>query len=157
MAPYVITAVKEGDIPRANKDTLEEHGGKYIYVQPTKATGSHAHTAAKAQGNAAADVGRARFAWHDVFSTLHSQGLPSVMVEGGGQIINSLLEPYYHELVDSVIVTIAPTWLGKGGVVVSPDRVYDEATASPAAAATLTGVSWHPFGQDVVMCGRLHG
>ncbi|EMT60688.1 5-amino-6-(5-phosphoribosylamino)uracil reductase [Fusarium odoratissimum] len=50
-------------------------------------------------------------------------GLSSVMVEGGGQIINSLLDPQYHELVDSIIITIAPTWLGQGGVVVSPDRL----------------------------------
>lgn len=157
LAPYVITAVQEGDIPRGNKDTLEEHGGKYIHVQPTTGKASHADGAATPEGNAAADVRRARFAWQHILSALHSQGLPSVMVEGGGQIINSLLDPCYHSLVDSVIVTIAPTWLGKGGVVVSPDRVYDEATASPAAAARLTDVSWHPFGQDVVMCGRLHG
>jgi 2,5-diamino-6-(ribosylamino)-4(3H)-pyrimidinone 5'-phosphate reductase len=96
-----------------------------------------------------------RFDWHDVFRALHHAGLSSVMVEGGGQIINSLLDPQYHELVDSVIITIAPTWLGQGGVVVSPDRLQDPAGV-PIPAARLSNVSWHPFGEDVVLCGRLH-
>ncbi|KAJ2897759.1 RNA exonuclease 3 [Zalerion maritima] len=57
------------------------------------------------------------------------------------QIINSLLAPTFHDLVDSVIVTIAPTWLGQGGVVVSPDRVQDS-VGVPIPAARLSDASW---------------
>jgi 2,5-diamino-6-(ribosylamino)-4(3H)-pyrimidinone 5'-phosphate reductase len=137
LAPFVLTGLSPAQIPQESEHVLRQHGGKYIHI---------AHTASDDQ--------RIRFDWNHVFQALLSQGLTSVMVEGGGQIINSLLNPAYHKLIDSVIVTIAPTWLGKGGVVVSPDRVHD-AEGTPRAAARLSHVSWHPFGEDVVLCGRL--
>lgn len=89
-----------------------------------------------------------------MFQTLRAEGLQSIMVEGGGQVINSLLSPPNQALVDSVIVTLAPTWLGRGSVVVSPDRVRD-AEGKPAPVARLCGVSWHPLDEDVVLCGSL--
>lgn len=138
LAPYVITAAAEADIPEEAARVLREHGGKHIHVQAAPS----------------GPDGRRRFDWRDVFAALAAEGLGSVMVEGGGQVINSLLDPKYHELVSSVIVTIAPTWLGQGGVVVSPERVHD-ASGSPVAAARLRDVSWHPFGEDVVLCGKL--
>jgi 2,5-diamino-6-(ribosylamino)-4(3H)-pyrimidinone 5'-phosphate reductase len=77
------------------------------------------------------------------------------MVEGGGAVINSLLAAGNIPLVNSVIVTIAPTWLGKGGVVVSPDRPGGENGTVPAAR--LGSVKWCPLGEDVVLCGRPTG
>lgn len=139
LAPFVLTGVEAPSLPAASVALLERHGGKYI---PIAATSS-------------GPDGRMRFDWSTVFDALLKEGLTSVMVEGGGQIINSLLDPRYHALVDSVIVTIAPTWLGKGGVVVSPDRIEDSA-GTPIPAARLSDVSWHPFGEDVVLCGKLH-
>ncbi|KAH7238283.1 dihydrofolate reductase-like domain-containing protein [Fusarium tricinctum] len=139
LAPFVLTGVDIQNLPAASVALLEQHGGKYIHV-PT-ALGSN---------------DRMRFDWRDVFEALFREDLSSVMVEGGGQIINSLLDPRFHDLVDSVIVTIAPTWLGQGGVVVSPERLQDTAGV-PIPAARLSNVSWHPFGEDVVLCGKLHG
>jgi 2,5-diamino-6-(ribosylamino)-4(3H)-pyrimidinone 5'-phosphate reductase len=128
------------DVPKEYRDVLEEHGGKYIPCPSTKPG---------AQGSQ-------RFAWADILQALHREKLRSVMVEGGAQIINSLLHPSNHSLVDSVIVTIAPVWLGQGSVTVSPERVQDEnGTALPVAR--LSNVSWHPFGGDVVLCGGLRG
>jgi 2,5-diamino-6-(ribosylamino)-4(3H)-pyrimidinone 5'-phosphate reductase len=124
--------------PEDSISILTEHGGKFIYVEPKKAASS----------------GRGRFDWHDILDVLSREGLSSLMVEGGAQIINSLLDSQYHSLVDSVIVTIAPTWLGEGGVVVSPARAHDE-QGVPIPAARLSDVKWHPFGEDVVLCGRL--
>ncbi|KAM0328219.1 hypothetical protein ACHAQA_005628 [Verticillium albo-atrum] len=132
LAPYVITSRQ--DVDPARKGLLEQHGGKFITVKTDAAS-------------------RGLFAWRDILAALHDEGLKSLMIEGGGQVINSLLAPASHELVDSVIVTIAPTWLGQGGVVVSPDRV--EQNGTPISAARLSHVSWHPFGEDVVLCGRL--
>ncbi|KAM3534530.1 hypothetical protein MY4038_002218 [Beauveria bassiana] len=138
LAPFVITA-ESNSIPEAASLLLEQHGGKYI---PLKA------------GPPGPD-GRLRFDWHEIIARLADHGrISSVMVEGGGKIINSLLDPAYHNLINSVIVTIAPTWLGQGGVVVSPARVHDQ-SGSPAAAARLHDVSWHPFGEDIVLCGKL--
>lgn len=139
LAPFVLTAEEASSIPKDSLQVLERHGGKYIHLNSTPNT----------------TTGRLRFTWHDIFETLRTEGLLSVMVEGGGQIINSLLHPSYHQLVDSVIVTIAPTWLGQGGVVVSPDRTVDQ-NGKPIAAARLDNVSWHPFGEDIVLCGSLN-
>jgi 2,5-diamino-6-(ribosylamino)-4(3H)-pyrimidinone 5'-phosphate reductase len=76
------------------------------------------------------------------------------MVEGGGHIINSLLLPEHQPNIDMVIVTIAPTWLGQGGVVVSPNRCFNE-NQKVIPAARLSGAKWYPFGEDVVLCGAM--
>ncbi|KAL5594598.1 hypothetical protein BROUX41_001517 [Berkeleyomyces rouxiae] len=129
--PYVITSTAvQHSIDKAL--LLGQHGGKYISIPTNKA---------------------GRFQWEDILYALSVEGLESVMVEGGGDIINSLLQVGSQHLVDSVIVTIAPTWLGQGGIVVSPERVVENGVAVPAAR--LSDVSWHPFGEDIVMCGRL--
>ncbi|KAJ5740172.1 hypothetical protein N7493_000044 [Penicillium malachiteum] len=92
--------------------------------------------------------------WNDLLLNLRSKGLQSVMVEGGAQVINSLLAPAYMSLINSVIITIAPTWLGQGGVVVSPARRFD-GEGNSISAARLRNVKWHPFGEDVVLCGHI--
>ncbi|SPN97566.1 related to riboflavin biosynthesis protein RIB7 [Cephalotrichum gorgonifer] len=130
-APFVITA-EEATLSAGYADAVEDAGGKIIRLGTD---------------------GEGRFAWRDVLGALWTEGIRSVMVEGGGGVINELLDPANHELIDSVIVTIAPTWLGKGGVVVSPERVHEGGNAIPAAR--LSDVLWHPLGEDVVLCGRL--
>jgi 2,5-diamino-6-(ribosylamino)-4(3H)-pyrimidinone 5'-phosphate reductase len=92
--------------------------------------------------------------WNEVLKAISAEGLKSVMIEGGGTVINSLLQPEYFSIINSVIVTIAPTWLGSGGVVVSPPRRLDDG-GRPMAAARLDHVEWHPLGEDIVLCGRL--
>lgn len=134
-APYIVTALASP--PRGRVEILEGAGGKFITVD-SASTGSN----------------KCRWEWRDVLTALAKEGLRSVMIEGGGTVINSLLQPANFSLVNSVIVTIAPTWLGVGGVVVSPPRRRDE-EGNPMAAARLYHVQWHPFGEDVVMCGKL--
>ena len=95
-----------------------------------------------------------RFRWEGILQALGAQGIRSVMIEGGGAVLNELLNPEYAAFIDSVIVTIAPTYLGRGGVVVSPERRTDE-TGSFRAAVKFTDVKWQPLGEDVVMCGKL--
>lgn len=135
--PWIVTALR--DPPTERKMLLEEFGGKYLYVnlQTDPSTGEHRP-----------------LDWHELFVTLRKNGLYSVMVEGGGQIINSLLEPPHLSKINQVIVTIAPTWLGQGGVVVSPARRLDEG-GKAIPAARLAGVKWYPFGEDVVLCGSI--
>ena len=145
-APFVITS-KSTSQPQEARQILEKYGGKYISLDtitsdnPDDATGTHQH-----------------FDWSLILNTLATkENIKSIMIEGGGSIINSLLsEQRYSALIDSVIVTIAPTWLGRGGVVVSPERRVDEdGCAMPASR--LTDVKWYPFGEDVVLCGRIKG
>ena len=73
------------------------------------------------------------------------------MIEGGATIINDLLAR--PDLVDSVVVTIAPTWLGQGGVSVSPQAKTEN--NERVNAARLKDTVWRQFGADVVLCGRL--
>ncbi|KAK0620378.1 riboflavin biosynthesis protein RibD domain-containing protein [Immersiella caudata] len=131
-APFVFVGTG-AEVENRRKDLLERHGGKYVFVERDD---------------------RGRFKWTDVLGAVGKEGLASVMVEGGGEVINSLLKAPENELVDSVIITIAPTWLGQGGVVVSPERTVD-ANGSPRPPARLTEVEWHPLGEDIVLCGKL--
>jgi 2,5-diamino-6-(ribosylamino)-4(3H)-pyrimidinone 5'-phosphate reductase len=133
----VLTGVALADVPKDRAAVLKEHGGQFIHVDPLPSASSD---------------GRMRFDWPSILETLRRNGLTSVMVEGGGRIINTLLRPDAQDLIDSVIVTIAPTWLGQGGVVVSPERVRGE-EGTPIPAGRLSHVKWHPFGDDVVLCG----
>lgn len=134
-APYIVTGVE--DPPKEKKELLESYGGKFI-VLPI-------HTS---------DIGQHRLDWGQLLEALKRADLTSVMIEGGGAVINSLLELQYQKFIDSVIITIAPTWLGQGGVVVSPRRRFNgEHKAIPAGR--LINVKWQPFGEDVVLCGRV--
>lgn len=134
-APYIITGV--ASLPVEKKAILEAAGGKFITID-VLTTGSNDH----------------KLEWKHVLKALSAEGLRSVMIEGGAAVINSLLQPEYFSVISSVIVTIAPTWLGVGGVVVSPPRRFDDG-GQPMVAARLDHVKWYPFGEDVVLCGKV--
>lgn len=89
------------------------------------------------------------FKWFDVLKNLKSNfKINSVMIEGGANIINTLLNeinPLNQEyLVDSLIITVGPVFLGNKGVEVSPNR--------PLA---LKNVKWWTGIQDSVMCATM--
>lgn len=135
-APFVLIS-KTTAAPQQTRAILEKYGGKYIALDTVVENDQH-------------------FDWNAILNVLYTQEkITSLMIEGGGSIINSLLsEQRYSALIDSVIVTIAPTWLGQGGVVVSPNRRLDE-NGCAIPASRLTDVKWYPFGEDVVLCGRI--
>ncbi|KAF2103439.1 5-amino-6-uracil reductase-like protein [Rhizodiscina lignyota] len=117
---------------------LEGVGGKVLMVEPR----TNKETEEK------------RLDWGDVLAMLKREGLDSLMVEGGQRVINELLREEYQELVNLVIITIAPTWLGQGGVVVSPERKSAE-QGNASAVGRLTNTRWQQMGDDVVLCGQL--
>lgn len=95
-----------------------------------------------------------RLRWEAILKALAAEGIKSVMIEGGGMVINDLLQPEHAHFISSVVVTIAPTYLGKCGVGVSPAPRYDS-TGRPKPAVRFQDVKWHTLGEDVVMCGNL--
>jgi len=88
--------------------------------------------------------------WEEVLRALKAEGIDSVMVEGGATVINALLAKPH--LLDSIIVTVAPTWLGQGGLAASPADMVVE--GQRVNAASLQETSWKQFGADAVLCGK---
>lgn len=91
------------------------------------------------------------FDWTALFEILYREGIRSVMIEGGGKVLSQLLQPRFSSTIDSVIITIAPTFFGKQGVEVSPGQAEHQ----DLVENRLCCVSWQPMGSaDVVLCGQ---
>lgn len=85
--------------------------------------------------------------WGTIFKALATEGLMSVMVEGGATIINDLLLFHSRQpVLDSLIITIGPVFLGKDGVEVSP-----------LAHVDLEEVKWWTGTRDSVVAARVKG
>lgn len=119
LAPYIFIDTRTQP-SRDEVDFLLQQGGRFIPVDLT---------ADRVQN------------WRTILHALHLAGIASVMVEGGADVINSMLE---SGLVDSVIITIGPVFLGKNGVEVSPH-----------VATSLDNVKWWTGISDGVMAGTL--
>jgi 2,5-diamino-6-(ribosylamino)-4(3H)-pyrimidinone 5'-phosphate reductase len=133
-APWLIT--RDARFDEGKKTVLESVGGKVFNLSSS---------------SAASSASVSSMSWPEILDVLGSYGVKSIMVEGGGFVINDLLSPENFKLVDSVIITIAPTWLGKGGVQVCPDGREENGTRLPVGR--LGDVKWLPLGEDVVLCG----
>ena len=95
-----------------------------------------------------------RLRWEAILKALAAEGIRSVMVEGGAMVINELLQPENSQLVNSVIVTVAPTYLGKGGVSVRPPNGHDSVGRPLPAIPTFEDGVWQPMGKDIVFAGK---
>ena len=91
------------------------------------------------------DAGRVDL--EDLLATLGSEGVRSVMVEGGSAIITSLLA---GGLVDRLVVSIAPKVLGSG-----LDAVGDLGIRSLADALVFEHTEVRQLGPDILFDGRL--
>lgn len=153
--PWVLYAEGGGNVDMTvtvdeeRRRVVESVGGRYIPVPMIAREPSNA-------GDASAN--RAWFgAWESVLAVLREQGVESLMVEGGGRVINDLLELANSgvDIVDSVIVTIAPVWLGLGGVTVAPDRPVNGQGKGGLPGPRLEDVRWVQMGEDMVLCGKV--
>ena len=132
--PWIVVALGSDTEPTRH-ELLKLHGGKYFGMNDFDK--------------------RHRLKWEAIFKALSNQGIRSVMIEGGGKVINDLLLPIHSHLIHSVIVTVAPTYLGRGGVLASPASKYD-AFGTPQPVLRFKNVKWQPMGEDAVMCGKVH-
>lgn len=82
-----------------------------------------------------------------LLAALAARGIGTVMVEGGAQLITSLLRA---RLVDRLVVTIAPTILGAGIEAVGDLGIRDLATA-----LRLEETQVSHYGPDIVVDGRI--
>lgn len=95
-----------------------------------------------------------RLSWKDILRGLKKQGINSVMIEGGGQVIQELLA--VPQLISAVIITIAPTFLGSKGVSISPAEKIAP-NGDHINAAWVNNAQSRQFGNDIVLCGHLAG
>ncbi|KAJ4482077.1 dihydrofolate reductase-like domain-containing protein [Lentinula aciculospora] len=83
-----------------------------------------------------------------VLQTIHQLGISSVMVEGGAQVIRSFLSQNAvrsaTSLVNTVIITIAPIFVGEDGVSYNaesgPSSVYKHASTAMFGQDTIVGL-----------------
>ncbi|KAI7789173.1 riboflavin biosynthesis protein Rib7 [Diaporthe eres] len=161
LGPWVLCA--EGVVPDpARVAVLEGVGGRYITVEGAKGARGDGGKEVKGDGwemgkeGEEEDGSRSVLTWDSIFGLLWEEGINSVMVEGGATVINDLLLLANEglDVVDSFIVTIAPVWLGAGGVTVAPERPVD-AHMRRVPGPRLTDVMWSQMGDDMVLCGRI--
>lgn len=77
---------------------------------------------------------------------LRQEGIQRLMVEGGAKIIQSFLADS-QKLVNQLIVTIAPTFIGSGGVSATSDR-------DRLDLPKLQQVHYQQFGVDMVLAAK---
>ena len=131
--------------------------GPWIVVGPGIQLQPHAVATLKAHGGEFLQINEIHpehgLDWEALFPIFYREGIRSIMIEGGGKVLSELLKPKYGNCVDSVVITIAPTFLGKNGVQVSPDTSYE---GGQAIQTRLTDIKWQPMGQsDMVLCAHL--
>ena len=137
-APWIFTDLAY--VSDARADLLEAYGGAVVPVRDEDDTEEEA-----------GEEG-IKFPWEDVMQILTSRGIRSLMVEGGATVINELLSQRYRGLVDSVVVTVAPVWLGEGGVRVEPIKWEG---LQGKNETRLVDVTSQRLGDDTVVCGRI--
>lgn len=80
--------------------------------------------------------------WHLILQAMTAEKIKSVMIEGGGKIINDLL--LLPQFINSIIITIGPVFLGQNGVEVSPFQQVQ-----------LENVKWWIGVQDSILAATL--
>jgi riboflavin biosynthesis pyrimidine reductase len=80
---------------------------------------------------------------------LRSQGIASLMVEGGAQVITSFLR---HRLVDFFVLTIAPILVG--GLRAVEDLSNGETGLTTRAFPRIKVGDWIRLGDDLVLWGQ---
>lgn len=164
LGPWVLCS--EGAVPDPERvRVLEDVGGRYIVVEGAgrvageegegDGEGEEKKGGGEVEGEEA-DGSRPVLTWDNIFGVLWEEGINSVMVEGGATVINDLLLLANEglDVVDSVIITVAPVWLGAGAVTVAPEKPVD-AHMRRVPGPRLTDVMWSQMGDDMVLCGRI--
>lgn len=144
-APYIIVSASNAAIIDEERLWwLIEAGGR-VFWMPEYLTSTPLSSSSQKGG---------RWSWDQVLGFIKTEcKVDSLMIEGGGVIINSLLSPENLKLVNSVIITIAPVYLGQGGVNVSPAAQMDE-SGQRVSAVTFKEVQWTILVNDVVMVAK---
>lgn len=145
-APYIIAnASNTAAVNEERLRWLGEAGGRVFWMPELPSASSPRPSSSS----------HSRWGWDRILGFIKSEcKVDSLMIEGGGVVINSLLSsPENLKLINSVIITIAPVYLGQGGVNVSPAAQTSE-SGQRVSAVKFKEVQWNVLGNDVVMVAR---
>ncbi|KAI8057608.1 dihydrofolate reductase-like domain-containing protein [Syncephalis plumigaleata] len=84
---------------------------------------------------------------------LHNLGIRRVMIEGGARVIQGLLA-MLTPIVDLLIVTIAPVYVGEQGISVI-NRVIRQHKQDSSSCTKFNVLEYVPFEEDIVMAATL--
>ncbi|KAH8553705.1 dihydrofolate reductase-like domain-containing protein [Umbelopsis sp. PMI_123] len=124
--PIIFTGVDRNDEKYAEHWHQLEEAGALIYTVDTDSSG--------------------RLNLTEACHQLKSKGMERVMIEGGASVIKTCLSS--NDLLDAVVVTIAPTWLNKG------ITIQNDLSSGPTSPLS-NNVRYQQFGPDVVMAGEV--
>jgi GTP cyclohydrolase II len=113
------------------QEKLEESGAKVVRTQPNER------------------------GWVDLKSlldTLANLGIKSVMVEGGARVITSFL---YNRLVDRIVITIAPTFLGGLHALENPLISSSPKDTNLTGLPEFKKIEYEQVGKDIVYWSAL--
>lgn len=142
-APYIITTSQGEDAMEYDHIRLiKTLGGKIIVSDKCFGHGGYGYASDPYFNyHPTLSSGPSRsFDWPEIIKIIGKTGAKSIMIEGGGKVINSVLE---QSCFDSLVVTIGPLYLGARGVEVSPGK-----------AVRLSTPKWWTGIQDSVMCAK---
>ncbi|OMH85454.1 2,5-diamino-6-ribosylamino-4(3H)-pyrimidinone 5'-phosphate reductase [Zancudomyces culisetae] len=91
-----------------------------------------------------------------ILRVLKDKGISKLMVEGGATIIQQFINAHYIEksnVVDAVAITIAPVFVGSGGLGVS-DNLTSRSSEAVDTIKLFQNNYYERFGDDIVVAGR---
>ncbi|KAI8584543.1 hypothetical protein K450DRAFT_216807 [Umbelopsis ramanniana AG] len=124
--PIIFTGVDQSDDKYSARWHQLEDAGAHIYTVGVDASG-HLNL-------------------EEVCQNLKSRGMERVMIEGGASVIKTCLSSF--ALLDAVVVTIAPTWIGNGITIQNP-------LSKEPSTPMFSSVQYQQFGRDVVMAANI--
>lgn len=128
ISPLVATTISAS---RGKQERIEELGAKIIRLLPD---------------------GRGWVDLHSLLSKLSSFGIRNVMVEGGARVITSFLSQH---LVDWVVITIAPTFVGGLHVLENPLIPCNRKSVPLSDLPEFNNCRYEQVGKDIVFWSAL--
>ena len=141
--PLRVVVDSRGRLP-VGAAMLGEPGRTIVGVGSAEAAHAAAHTGAEVLVAAAED---GRVGLGGLLGQLGAQGVVSVLVEGGSELLGSLFD---QRLVDKVVAFVAPVIIGGGG---APGPVSGEGALRMADALRLSDVAYSELDGNVMIVG----
>ena len=130
MPPLIATTTSAS---REKQDRIEEYGAKIIRILPDE---------------------RGWVDLHLLLNRMADLGIDNIMVEGGARVITSFLSQH---LVDRIVITIAPTFLGGLQAMENPLATCRQGSSGLTVMPEFNNCGYEQVGKDIVFGRHCHG